>query len=179
MDGLCLDFINSKWYAAHKLNKEILRENDLLVDFFSKRNFRIDGSPDSRIQDALLELRSFLEKTLEEFVTSKSVSKEALSKIDEYLRAVTCVRVVEQADGKYKVALKPVLSDWNWIMAEIAASFVQLLWECDVDRIKICENPECRWVFYDETKSRTKRWCDDTCASRMKVRRFREKRKNI
>lgn len=179
MGELCLDFINSKWYATHKLNKEILRENDFLTDFFSKRNLHTDESPDSEIQDALLELRSFLEKTLEDFVASKSFSKDALSKIDEYLGAASCVRVVEKVGEKYRVALKPVLSDWNWIMAEIAASFVQLLWECDVDRIKICENPECRWVFYDETKSRTKRWCDDTCANRMKVRRFREKRKNI
>lgn len=179
MDELCLDFINSKWYATHKLNKEILRENDLLMNFFSKRNLHIDGSPDSEIQEALLELRSLLEKTLEEFVTNRSVSKDALSKINNYLREVPCVRVVEQVDEKYRVALKPVSLGWDWIMAEIAASFVQLLWECDVERIKICENPECRWVFYDETKSRTKRWCDDTCASRMKVRRFREKRKNI
>jgi hypothetical protein len=48
-------------------------------------------------------------------------------------------------------------------------------------RLKVC--PDCRWVFYDRTRSRTKVWCDmlagdaggRACGTIAKVRRFRER----
>ena len=68
----------------------------------------------------------------------------------------------------------PVKSDWEWVQAEIAASFVHMLASHDAQRLKICANPNCRWIFYDESKSRTKQYCtSDKCANLMKVRRFR------
>ena len=47
-----------------------------------------------------------------------------------------------------------------------------------VARLKICPNHGCRWVFYDETRGNTRRWCDDrSCGNRDKVRRLRERRR--
>lgn len=86
---------------------------------------------------------------------------------------------MEKREKGFSLAIRPDVVDWSWIMAEITASFVELIESGDYNRIKLCENPECKWFFYDETKSRTKRWCDDRCASLMKVRKFRSKQKNI
>ncbi|TMC65135.1 MAG: CGNR zinc finger domain-containing protein [Chloroflexota bacterium] len=36
-----------------------------------------------------------------------------------------------------------------------------------------CENPDCRWVYYDESANQNRRWCEDSCANLMRVRRFR------
>jgi hypothetical protein len=42
------------------------------------------------------------------------------------------------------------------------------------DRLLICGNPHCRLVFIDESKSGTRRWCDDAgCGNRDRVRRHR------
>ena len=42
------------------------------------------------------------------------------------------------------------------------------------DRLRICGNPHCRLVFLDESKSSTRRWCDDGgCGNRDRVRRHR------
>jgi predicted RNA-binding Zn ribbon-like protein len=36
--------------------------------------------------------------------------------------------------------------------------------------------PGCGWVFYDRSKNRSRRWCEQaTCANLMKVRRFHQK----
>lgn len=44
-------------------------------------------------------------------------------------------------------------------------------------RIGICRNPDCRWAFYDRSKSRTRLWCSmKACGNRMKARRYRQKR---
>ena len=41
-------------------------------------------------------------------------------------------------------------------------------------RLLICGNPHCRLVFIDESKSGTRRWCDDAgCGNRDRVRRHR------
>jgi predicted RNA-binding Zn ribbon-like protein len=73
----------------------------------------------------------------------------------------------------------PLKKDWDWVQVEIAASFAHLLVDYDRKRLKICANPNCRWIFYDESKSRTRRYCTpDKCANLLKVRRFRARRKN-
>jgi predicted RNA-binding Zn ribbon-like protein len=42
------------------------------------------------------------------------------------------------------------------------------------DRLEICGNPVCRLVFVDESRSGTRRWCDDAgCSNRSRVRRHR------
>ena len=41
-------------------------------------------------------------------------------------------------------------------------------------RLLMCGNPHCRLVFLDESKSGTRRWCDDAgCGNRDRVRRHR------
>jgi len=46
------------------------------------------------------------------------------------------------------------------------------------DRVRICANDTCRWIFYDESRSGRRRWCDMvTCGNRAKARRHRERQK--
>ena len=58
----------------------------------------------------------------------------------------------------------------------ITESFAAFLAEGDPTRLKLCENRDCRWVFYDTTRSRTRRWCADTCGNLIKVREFRRRK---
>ena len=45
-------------------------------------------------------------------------------------------------------------------------------------RIKICAAEDCRWAYYDHSKSRTGRWCAmETCGNRHKTRRYRQKKR--
>jgi predicted RNA-binding Zn ribbon-like protein len=60
-----------------------------------------------------------------------------------------------------------------WPVARDAAVF---LTSTDVSRLRTCANPDCRWVFYDGTKSGTRRWCTmAVCGNRAKLRRFRQR----
>jgi predicted RNA-binding Zn ribbon-like protein len=48
-----------------------------------------------------------------------------------------------------------------------------------LDRLKMCESPECQWVFFDRTKPANRRWCSsDRCGNRVKVRAFRERHRS-
>ena len=44
-------------------------------------------------------------------------------------------------------------------------------------RLKICDAPDCQFVYYDRSRSRTSRWCStEICGNRMKTRRYRDRR---
>jgi predicted RNA-binding Zn ribbon-like protein len=48
-----------------------------------------------------------------------------------------------------------------------------------LDRLKMCESPECHWVFFDRTKPANRRWCSSNrCGNRQKVRAFRERHRS-
>jgi hypothetical protein len=45
-------------------------------------------------------------------------------------------------------------------------------------RMKICAAEDCRWAYYDHSKSRTGRWCAmETCGNRHKTMRYRRKKR--
>ncbi|WP_433326806.1 CGNR zinc finger domain-containing protein [Spirillospora sp. CA-294931] len=46
-------------------------------------------------------------------------------------------------------------------------------------RLKACANPECGWLFYDVSRSRTGRWCSmAACGSLHKARAYRNRRRD-
>ena len=46
----------------------------------------------------------------------------------------------------------------------------------DWGRIKLCAAPDCRWAFYDTSRSGRGRWCDmNVCGNRHKTRTYRER----
>jgi len=63
------------------------------------------------------------------------------------------------------------------VLFAVVESFASFLVEGDPERLKLCENPDCRWVFYDTSRSRTRRWCADSCGNLLKVRKCRQKKK--
>jgi CGNR zinc finger protein len=61
---------------------------------------------------------------------------------------------------------------WNGFIGDLMPPLLELVRLRD--RLRICGNPHCRLVFLDESKSSTRRWCDDGgCGNRDRVRRHR------
>jgi predicted RNA-binding Zn ribbon-like protein len=48
------------------------------------------------------------------------------------------------------------------------------------DRLRVCDNATCRWVFFDSSPTGRRRWCDmATCGNRAKAARYRARAKGI
>lgn len=63
-------------------------------------------------------------------------------------------------------------------IATLAAAVHQAILTGTWTRLKSCDNHECRWLFYDESRSRTARWCSmRACGSITKARRYRERQR--
>jgi predicted RNA-binding Zn ribbon-like protein len=76
--------------------------------------------------------------------------------------------------------------EWVWAAQQdaelplwtLSMSAADLMTSEAVDRVRACDNAECRWLFLDTSKNHTRRWCDmKVCGNRMKARRFKAQRK--
>lgn len=85
------------------------------------------------------------------------------------------VRMLERRpDGKLGLAIRsPGASAAGLLMLEV----VRELGELDPSRLRRCERPECRLVFYDATRSATQRWhAESPCGLRERQLRYRAAR---
>jgi predicted RNA-binding Zn ribbon-like protein len=59
-------------------------------------------------------------------------------------------------------------------LGRVLAELNRLSETARLDRLKMCESPECHWVFFDRSKPANRRWCSsDRCGNRQKVRTYR------
>jgi predicted RNA-binding Zn ribbon-like protein len=125
----------------------------------------------------LVQLRLLLRRASEKLASGGSLNRGELSHLNQALNVPVWQRLVQNQNG-FCTETVPVRSDWTWVIARIAASFREMLANQEVERMKVCANADCRWVFHDPTKARTKRWCNArTCGNRARVRRARAAQK--
>jgi predicted RNA-binding Zn ribbon-like protein len=59
------------------------------------------------------------------------------------------------------------------LLGHVATAMSDGSWQ----RLKACANPDCRWVFWDRARNRSRRWCSmAACGTLMKTRAFRRRR---
>lgn len=177
MEFLCMDFINSQWYKTHKIFKDPLKDKNWFKDFCAKWDLSVSSMVDKEMIDKLLEFRDFLSYITNKLCTKKTIDLKDINKINEYLKVSSFYKILEKDGDRFFIKTVPVKSNLDLIIFEITSSFVEMITKYDIERIKLCENPECKWIFYDESRSHTRKWCDNTCATLIKVRRFRGNQK--
>src|SRR6266699_1788185 len=81
------------------------------------------------------------------------------------------------ASGTEWIAGFPDLIDWlEAAMQPLVESAVSLLTSAKLERLGRCGRSTCTWLFIDETRNHSRRWCEmASCGNVLKVRRHREK----
>lgn len=78
-------------------------------------------------------------------------------------------------DGKPR--LEPEATGPVGAMGRLVAALYSAMQDDGWERLKLCTDDSCRWVFYDRSKNHSSRWCSmASCGNRAKARRFRQKR---
>jgi predicted RNA-binding Zn ribbon-like protein len=95
----------------------------------------------------------------------------------------TLERFFRQAREQTRLVRDGARLKWEWAGAEAKPEFPvwlltraasRLLLSENVQQVRACANPECRWLFMDTSKNHTRRWCDmKLCGNRMKARRYK------
>ncbi|KIL34711.1 hypothetical protein SD71_16695 [Cohnella kolymensis] len=174
------DFMNSEWHDWRGSGKseDRLDKPEWLNDWLERHRLSVDAAPSSDELAALKQLRLLLQRMVKDIVAELEMRAEDLTELNKIMKGGAVIRRLTMADRLYNIALTPVDHNWRQVMAEIAASFAHVLVDADASRIRICDNPDCLWVYYDDTRNRSKKYCDDKCCGNlMKVRRFRARQK--
>jgi predicted RNA-binding Zn ribbon-like protein len=101
----------------------------------------------------------------------------ALEEINRVLgRAVGTRRVERLEDGTYARSFVSVGDAFGGLVIPVVESAVDSLVRGELSRLRGCADRRCPRVFYDATRSRTRRGCDmTTCGNRAKAQRSRKR----
>jgi predicted RNA-binding Zn ribbon-like protein len=181
LDLLWTDFLNSEWHdwRGSGRSEDRLDKPAWIAAFLTERRLTAPVPPQPGDLAALKEFRAVLRRMAEALAFGGALDPGDMESLNRRLAEGPVTRRLLGAVSGLQVDLIPTRHDWSGVMAEIAAAFAHSLVEGEGGRVRVCENPDCLWVFYDETRNRTKRFCDEkACGNLMKVRRFRAKRRS-
>ena len=146
--------------------------------FLKTWNLMLDDPTEPVPMAALVELRSLVRPLVEAWGQGLVPDARDVQTLRTMIGLTPITRaLVGGADG-YKVEIRPLARNWSWVLAEIAVSVIELMNAANPDRLRVCSNPDCSWLFIDQSLNHSRRWCSPrACGNLLKVRRFRAQRK--
>jgi predicted RNA-binding Zn ribbon-like protein len=128
---------------------------------------RVDASQLS----ALRELHETITELVDGLLSGRSVARAAAQMTRLAAPSTATVSLAESETH-------PVRAQLHWSDPTPAATLARRaaleLGEIEVARLKRCERPDCNLVFYDATRSGTRRWhAESPCGNRERQRRYR------
>jgi predicted RNA-binding Zn ribbon-like protein len=93
------------------------------------------------------------------------------------LAPAALLRVAFDRDGV--PALEPVARGLEGAFAELLAIIEHAAVDGSLARLKVCADHDCRWAFYDQSKNRSRSWCNmAVCGNRAKAREYRRRHRS-
>jgi predicted RNA-binding Zn ribbon-like protein len=188
---LCLDFCNSGQGARGSRGEEWITDYGELVCWLqaaaaltprqaSALRAAAERTPEAaeRVWSRALRFRETLARALLARAQDKSPQSEDLRALEaEYARTSRHARLAPTEDG-FRWTLDSAADDLELALRPLVESAVSLMTSPRMARLRRCGNQTCYWLFIDETKNCSRRWCEmASCGNVMKVRRHRERQR--
>jgi predicted RNA-binding Zn ribbon-like protein len=185
--ALCLDFCNSGHGIKGSRQEEWIPTFADLMDWLEAAGalsksqatkLRAAGADSPQAAQQFLAraigFREALARVLLARTESRAAAGEDLRAIDaQYARTAPFARLASTPEG-FAWSLDTAASALDAALRPIVESAVGLLTSSKLARLRRCGSPTCYWLFLDETKNCSRRWCEmASCGNLMKVRRHR------
>ena len=151
---LCLEFVNTRFWRGQAEPTETLRAPEDLAGWTAANGGPRLGKPPARREfERALELRETLHRLFDAEAQDKTPAARDLAAQNEALAA-----------APNRTALS--------LLAPVLWSAGDLLADRKLERVRRCANPECGWLFLDDSRAGKRRWCSmQSCGNRAKARR--------
>lgn len=184
---LCLDFCNSGQGARGSRGEEWITDYGELVTWLlaagalSTKQAKAlrtvaERAPDAaqRLWSRALRLREALARVLIAKAQGRSPFTDDLQLIEtEHARTARFARLALTEDV-FRWTLDDDAEELDVALRPLVESAVSLMTSPRMARLRRCGNASCYWLFIDETKNASRRWCEmASCGNLMKVRRHR------
>ena len=118
-------------------------------------------------------LREALFELVTRIISRRAPTKSSLALLREHWITGIKAHELRFGDGRVLVDLRNDAFDFDLIASTVAYRMVQQVLPLPMDRLRICQGPNCSWVFIDSSKAGRRRWCDmAVCGNAAKSRRF-------
>lgn len=103
---------------------------------------------------------------------------DVVQRVNDMLRAAHALPQLVKHDswGYHLHATAPEAPLATRMAVEAAMAFVDLVRSQALDRLRICDMPDCNAVTIDLTKNKSKRYCDTGCSNRAAVAAYRARK---
>ncbi|WP_309083508.1 ABATE domain-containing protein [Chelativorans sp.] len=184
---LCLDFVNTVNSRSRPATRDYLPDWQALIGWCGqtalfdntilKRLQAQAASAPRRAEEAhaaALALREGLYRIFRNVIDRASPRGEDMDLLNRCLRNARARQVLAAAGTDFFWGWDEARLDLDSPLHAVALSAGSLLAEDELARLKECPGPEgCGWLFYDETKNASRRWCSMAhCGGAAKARRY-------
>jgi len=159
-----------RWLHDHRLlHLETYRER--------KEAWEADPEAGERALERIHRMRRAMRELMDATVDGRAPDRRELEAVNRALRTPYTYVLVPAADGvslDHRHEGDPI----EGALARLVESLAREVSQGRPERLRVCAEPSCRWVFLDTSRSGRRKWCDmSTCGNRAKVARHRDRRR--
>lgn len=167
---LAADIVNT---TGSVTGRELLQDQAAVDRFLREQRF----SPAAPVQPTdVARFRGLRDRLRAIFFAEDDASTAAL--LNELLDEIGAIPQVAAADGAWRLGFAPSTGGPVQEMAVAATlGLAALFADSGRSRFGICSADDCRDVFIDTSKNRSRRYCADSCSSRTNVAAYRARKR--
>lgn len=179
--NLALDFINTRSGppTGVTIDDDILTAYSALAEWAHMAGLDLHVSEEgaAAVFDEYVRARQTLDEIFRAVATREAPGARDLRRLRSYeAEAIAHAQLIREANGHYT---------WTWqgddcprqLLHLVVHAAIQLLSAAAPERVKQCDG--CRFLFYDESKNRGRRWCSmQDCGTEQKMRKYIEARRS-
>jgi predicted RNA-binding Zn ribbon-like protein len=185
-EELFIDFANTVRRTRGRID-DIIPDADALLDWLrghgllsargratEAARLRRDADEAERRLERFRHLRDLLHETADDISEHGAPRGEQITKINHVLRHGLHYHQLKPEPSGTRYEITQVGDRLDQARAAVASSFAHFLADDAAERLRICANEACRWLFVDRSPTGRRRWCDmRTCGNQAKVARHR------
>jgi predicted RNA-binding Zn ribbon-like protein len=166
---LAVDLVNSDEMKDDQISN--LAELEAFLDEYQDLRPRADLSPEPADLTALHALRDRLREVFE-----SPDETTAMDRLNHILSENEAIPRLSMHDGHPHLHFEPIGSSLSsWVAAITAVGLAGVMVEHGISRFGSCQASNCRDVFIDTTRNRSRIHCCSTCSTREAVAAYRKR----
>ncbi|MBT0769913.1 CGNR zinc finger domain-containing protein [Kineosporia sp. J2-2] len=170
-----LDLRSFTRHGASHVTTDRLSSPGALSAWLAEHDLSSGGTLDTGALDTALALRSALRDALSEDLDEASHEDPTGENADRITLALAAfpVRLTTHPTGGLRLSAASGVPGLDALIETVATAAATGSWR----RVKLCASQDCRWAFYDTSRSGGGRWCSmEVCGNRHKTRAYRQRR---
>ena len=191
-DDLCLGFANTLSWRGTETPAEELGDFDKLIAWLEASAGIAAGSlkgtraaahgrrrdEAARVFADAIAMRETIYRLFSAMAAGQAVSDADFAALKKALAAAPQRTELARSDGRFGWRVDSLRLGVPDLLAPVLWSAGDLMLTASQHRIRQCANEKCLWLFVDNSKTGTRRWCDmSSCGNRAKAQRHYHKQK--